>query len=105
MAGQGTILRQPATGQLEERVIAEGIGIILVVVITGNLEEALPEQFGERMLDRAGAPVRDDAGQPWREIEVRVGLREPDEAAIRGELRTVERRGEGLRAHIQQSDR
>src|SRR5947209_1697160 len=41
LAGERAILGQTATGQLEEWVMPEGIGIILILVATGNLEEPL----------------------------------------------------------------
>lgn len=44
LAGQIRLVGQPATDQLEERITAQGIGIVLVFIATGNLQNPLTNE-------------------------------------------------------------
>jgi hypothetical protein len=44
LAGQIRLVGQPATDQLEERITAQGIGIVLVFIATGNLKDPLTDE-------------------------------------------------------------
>jgi hypothetical protein len=67
----------------------QGIGVVLVFVAAGNLQETLAQQKRERMAHRSAAPGANLGGKAGRQTQAVVGLREPDEAAIRGELSGV----------------
>ncbi len=98
--GEGGLTRQispvrtAATDQLQEWIRAEGIGIILVLIATGDLEDTLTDQSLQGMPDGAMAPFRNLLGKGGTEVEGGIGLREPAETAVGGELRTVEGRDE-----------
>ena len=47
---RGASVRKAATDELEERVMAQGIGIILILVATGDLKDALADESFERVL-------------------------------------------------------
>ena len=49
----------PTAHELEQRVAAQGVGVVLVLVATGDLQEALAHQEGARVADRAATPLRD----------------------------------------------
>jgi hypothetical protein len=76
--------------ELEQRV-RQGIGVILVFVATGNLQEALAQEESERMTDRTAPPVADLGGKCAGQAQAVVGACEPDESPIRGQLSGVER--------------
>src|SRR5690348_2023278 len=91
----------PAAHELEQRIAPQGIGVVLIFVTTGDLQQALAQQERKRMAHRTAAPVADMGGKAGRQTQVVVGLREPDEAAIRGELPGVKGHPEsgGERGH------
>ena len=92
LAGQVRLLGQASADQLEERIGAQGVGIILILVATGDLEDALAHQRLQRVTDRATAPLGDVRGQSGTQAERGIGLREPAQTAIAGELWPIEAR-------------
>jgi hypothetical protein len=90
LARQMRLARQATAHQLQERIGAQGVGIVLVFVATGNLEDALADQGLKGVADRTTAPLRDLRGQRSTEAEGGVSLPKPAQAPITGELRTVE---------------
>ena len=94
LAGQIRLVREPATDQLQEGIMTQGGGIVLILVAAGDLEDALADQRLEGVVDRAAAPLRDVLSEGGAEAKRRIGLREPAETAVGGELGTVEGRGE-----------
>ena len=76
LAGEvGAALRPPSTDQLQERVRAQRIGVILVFVAAGDLEDTLAQEGREPVSDRAAAPVRDAARQAVAQPQRGIGLR------------------------------
>jgi hypothetical protein len=100
LTGQGRIIRQAATGQLEERIMPQGIGIVLLLIAAGELEDPLPDERLKRVLDRAGAPVRDGRSKDSAEPEGGIGFRQPGETAIRGQVASIEAGNDGQRTGI-----
>jgi hypothetical protein len=58
---------------------SHGIGVILVLIAAGDLQDALAHQEGERVADWTAPPVRALGGEGGRDTQVVVGLGEPDE--------------------------
>jgi hypothetical protein len=77
--------------ELEQRIASQGIGVVLVLIATGNLQEALAQQKRERMTDRTAPPVADLGGKCAGQAQAVVGACAPDESPIRGQLSGVER--------------
>jgi hypothetical protein len=90
LARQIHLARQATAHQLQEGIGTQGVGIVLVFIATGNLEDALANQGLQGVADGTTAPLRDLRGQRSAEAEGSVSLREPAQAAITGELRTIE---------------
>jgi hypothetical protein len=93
LAGQvGAGLRQAAADQLEQRIGPQGVGVQLVLVAAGDLEDALTHQRLQRVRDRTAPPVRDAGRQRGAEAQGGVRLREPGQPAVRGQPAPVEGR-------------
>src|SRR5450759_2112629 len=71
------------------------LGIVLILVPAGDLEDPLTDQRLQRMADRARAPVGNTGRQCCTETERRISFGEPTETTITGELGTIEARLEG----------
>jgi hypothetical protein len=82
----------------------QAIGIILVLIATGQLEDPLPDERLQRVLDRSRPVVGHGRSQGSAEPKGSIGFREPDEAAITGELRTVEAGLQGEREGRETAD-
>jgi hypothetical protein len=82
LAGQRLLGRQPTTGQLEERIVPQGSGIVLILIATGELEDPLPDEGLQGVLDRAGSPVRDLSGQGGTETKGGICFGEPDQPTV-----------------------
>src|SRR5579884_1360925 len=81
-----------AAHQLQEGIAAERLRIVLVLVATGDLEDPLPHQRLDGMGHRSMAPLRDVRSQGGTQTKGGIGFREPDQAAITGQLGTIEAR-------------
>src|SRR5919199_3251926 len=75
----------------------QGIGVILILVTTGDLEDALAHERVERVLAGARAPLRDVGGDQGAEAKGGVGLGEPGQATIGGEAAAIKGRLQGQR--------
>jgi len=75
---------------LEQRIAAQRIGIILVLVPTGDLVEALGDQGGQIMPAASGAPVGNDGGEGGRQPQRLVGCGEPGQPAVTRQAATEE---------------
>jgi hypothetical protein len=71
LARQMRLARQATAHQPQERIGAQGVGIVLVFVATGNLEDAWADQGLEGVADRTTAPLWDLRGQ--RSAEAKEG--------------------------------
>jgi hypothetical protein len=87
--------RAPAR-PLQQRVGAQGVGVILVGIAAGDLEDALADEGGQAVGDRPAAPLRNAGGQGAAEPERLIGLHQPGEAAVAGQAAGIERRGDRL---------
>jgi hypothetical protein len=94
LAGEIGRVGQAATDQLQQRIRAESIRIILVFIATGDLEDPLADERLQRVTNRPASPVGDMGGESGTETKGSIRFREPAEAAIRGELRAIEGGGE-----------
>jgi len=83
-------LGSPATDELEQRIDAQRVGIVLVLVAAGDAEDALACQRLDRMVD-VGAPPLGDAGrQRAADADRLLGLGEPGQPAIGGQTTAIE---------------
>ena len=99
LAGQvGGGLRQAAADQLQQRIAAQRIGIVLVFVASGDLVDALAQQL-QRRVAAAPPPVRTRHGQRGAQSQRRIRFGDPGPAAITAQPATPEidcqRRGHG----------
>jgi len=85
------LVRTTTTHELEQRVAPQPIGVVLVFIAAGDLQEALAQQERERMADRPAAPVGDLRREGSRQAQAVVGPCESDESAVGGELPGVKR--------------
>ena len=90
-------MRQAATDELEQRVMAQGVGVVLIFVATRNLEDALADEGFERVLTSARTPLRDIGGDERAEAEGGIRVSQPGQAAIGGAAATVKGRLQGQR--------
>jgi hypothetical protein len=90
LTGQGTIVRQATAGQLEEGIMPQGVGIVLVLIAAGKLEDPLADEGLEGVRHRTGAPVGDLGGQGSAQPEGRIGFSEPGKTAITGQVAGIE---------------
>ena len=81
---------QPTTNQLQQRIGPELVGVVLVRVATGDLEDALANQGLQRVPHRAMAPVGDDRRERRTQPELLLGLGEPDQTTVRGRRLQIE---------------
>ncbi len=83
--------------------MAQRVCVVLVVVATGDLEDALAHQRLHRMLDRSPPPVLYLAGQGSTQPQSGVGLGNPGQTTIRGQATGV--KGHELRLDRKQDRR
>ena len=82
---------QPAAGELEGGIGAQGVEIVGILVAAADGEDAGPDHVGEAVGDAGRiAPVRDQPGQPLGDPEAPFRQRQQHDAAIRGEAPAVE---------------
>ena len=100
-AGEGRLARQvglgvrePPAHEFEERVGAERIGVVLVLVAAGDLEDPLADQLGERVTGLGPTPVRDEPGEGSTDPDGVFRLAQPGQAPIRGKSPCIEARFE-----------
>jgi hypothetical protein len=75
--------------------VAQAISVVLVLVATGNLEDALTHQRFKGVLAGAFAPLGDEGGDERTQAECGVRLSQPGQAAIGGEATAIEGRLQG----------
>ena len=73
----------------KQRAVPQGIGVILVLVAAGNLQDALAQQERQAVPHGATAPLAQLLAQRLRLTQLVVGVCQPDQAATRGELSGV----------------
>jgi len=105
LTSQIGITGQTATDQLEQGIGAQGIGIVLVLVTTGDLEDPLPDEGFQGMTDGAGSPVGQVGGEGGTQSKDGISFGQPDEPAIRGELGAVKARFDQQRMRGETGDR
>src|SRR5215210_124109 len=97
-------LRQPAACQLQKRIGAQRVGVVLVLVARGYLQDALLDERHQRVTCLPAAPLRHMLGDLLAQSELLIYLRKPGEPAVGGYAPTVEggfesERGGGFKAH------
>lgn len=81
------IQRRPSRRQFEQRVMAQGVGIVAVFVAGGHLKDALRQQVAQRMGDIARiARIPDRLGQALDEADTRIHRTQYQGAQVRGNL-------------------
>ena len=91
LAGQvRPALGQAAAGELEQRVGPQGVGVVLVGVAAGDLEDPLPPQRLQPVPHRAAPPVGDLGRQSGAQTARGLGLGQPGQAAVGGEAAAEE---------------
>jgi hypothetical protein len=92
LAGQvRSALGQAAAHQLQQWVGPQRVGIVLVGIAAGDLEDALADQRPQAMAHRAAPPLRDAGGQRVAQPERPVGLGQPDQPAITRQAARIKR--------------
>jgi hypothetical protein len=86
LAGEiGAGVRGAADGELEGRIVAQGGGIVGILVTGGDLVDALTDQIEEGVLDAlASAGIVKAGGDLLGETEGAVELRQEEEATVGG---------------------
>jgi hypothetical protein len=85
LAGQVRPARgQAPAGQLQQRVGAQAVRVVLVGVATGDLEQALAHQGRQAVAHGTPPPLRDPRRQGSPQPPSRIGLRQPQQPAIAG---------------------
>lgn len=95
--------RRPRTS-FQERVLPQGVGVVLVLVAGGYLQDPLAYQRREGVPDGRPPPLRHVGGDLLAQAQLPVHLGEPEEAAVGGDAAAVEggfegERGGGFKAH------
>ena len=91
LAGEGgAALGQAATDELEQGVMAQGIGVVLILIATGDLEDALADEGLQGMLAGATAPLGNEGGDQRAQAERGVRFGQPGQAAIGREATAIE---------------
>ena len=70
--------------------MAQGIGVVLIRIATGDLEDALADEGLQRMLAGAPAPLRHKARDEGTQAEGGVRFSQPGQATIGREATAVE---------------
>jgi hypothetical protein len=84
--------RRPARRHLEDRITAQRVAIVAILVAGGDREHAKAQHVGERMIDPPRvAPVLEAARQPRREPELALRRAQQQHAAVRRRQPAVER--------------
>jgi len=95
LTGQVCLMGQATTDELQEWIETEGVGIVLILVTTGDLKDPLANQRFQRVVNRTRAPLGNTGRQRRTEPERSVGFGEPAEPTITGELGTIKSGIEG----------
>lgn len=74
-------LGQAPADKIEERVGAEGVGVVLVRIAAGDLDHALAHQRLQRMANLAPPPLGHSGGGGGTQAERRRGFGQPGQAA------------------------
>ncbi len=91
LAGQvGPGLGQAATDQLQQRVGAQGVGVVLVLVAAGDLEDALADQCRQGVAHRAAPPLGNHRGEGGAQPDGQLRLLQPRQPAVGGQPPGVE---------------
>jgi hypothetical protein len=85
LAGQvGVALGQPPAHQLQQRIVAQGVGVVLVFIAGGDLVDALAQQL-QRRVTAAAASVRNRRRQRGTQSQRLIGFGDPRPAPITGQ--------------------
>jgi hypothetical protein len=96
LAGEGWIgPRQATADEPEQRIVAQRVGVILILVAAGDLIDALADEGGEGMRAGFASPLGNAGGDLGTDAGLRVGMGEPGQPAIGGERSAVEGGVEG----------
>ena len=82
---------QPPVGELEQRVVAQAVGVIAVLVAGGDHQQAEAQHPGEAVADAFGrARIVDARSEAPRHAEALLDLTQRQQATIGGEGAAVE---------------
>jgi len=91
LAGQVAVALGPAaTDQLEQRISAQSVGVVLVLVAAGDAEDALAHQRLDGVLDVRVAPLRDARSQRRADTNDPFGFGQLGQAAVRRQTPAIE---------------
>jgi hypothetical protein len=81
----------PPVGELEQRIVAQAVGIIAILIAGGEHQQAAAQHLGKAVLDAFGrARIVDAFGEAPRHAEALPDLTQRKQAAIGGERAAVE---------------
>jgi hypothetical protein len=86
----GTRLGQRSAHELEQRIGAKGIRVVLVLVTARYLEDALLEECHQGVVSFPLSPLRHVLGHGFAQAELFVGLSQPGEPTVARQFATVE---------------
>ena len=81
--------------EFEQGIVAQGGGVVLIFIATGDLVDPLADEGGEGMGTGFAPPVGDAGGDLGTNADLGIGSGEPGQATIGGEVATVEGGFEG----------
>jgi hypothetical protein len=84
LAGKRRIVGLSATDQLEQRIVPQRVGVVLILITTRDLIHPLPNQFLPAMLSHSLPPLRDFCGKGRTQAKGCVGLGQPGQPTITG---------------------
>jgi predicted Zn-dependent protease len=70
--------------------MAQGIGVVLILIATGDLEDALADERFQGMLAGAFAPLGNEGGDEGAQAERMICLGQPGQAAIGRKAAAIE---------------
>jgi hypothetical protein len=92
LAGQvRPALGQAPTHGLQQRIGAQRVGVVLVGIATGDLEDALAHQ-GRQVVAGPPAPLGNARRQRCAQPQRAIGVLDPEQATIAGQASRIERR-------------
>jgi hypothetical protein len=78
-------------GHLEDRITAQSVGVVAVLVAGGDHQQPEADNFGQAMIDPPGHPrVLKASGQALGDAKLLLDLAHGQDAAVRGQLTAVE---------------
>ncbi len=82
-------VRTATADQLEQRIVSQRVGVVLVLVAARDLQDALAQEHRQRMACWSTPPIADRPSEGRGQSQALVGAGEPDQSAVRGELTSV----------------